>query len=288
MAEVVLPELKDGKKVVLFFSGGVNSTLLAYLAKQKYGVSNIIPLFSGFAPVRQIEALANSDIPTDIIKKQRAQRILANRISDFQKMYDELQLENAIILDSIEKFNFDIHNLIGDMHRVNYIEAITYILVENFGYKPEDIQCIMMGHEKLDNEIYELNELDAKDGIINNINIDEITQHVEDNPEQFTEVIKHNVLSRWAEWSYQNSYYKMDHAQYTDMAETFGILPFQFISKSEIVQMYHDLGLDDLLNNTVSCHSGPNHPLPCGTCVACVEREIALNNVSTNSSNITP
>ena len=94
MAEVVLPELKDGKKVVLFFSGGVNSTLLAYLAKQKYGVSNIIPLFNGFAPVRQIEALANSDIPTDIIKKQRAQRILANRISDFQKMLWFIYSEN--------------------------------------------------------------------------------------------------------------------------------------------------------------------------------------------------
>jgi len=287
MTNVVLPELESGKKIVLFFSGGINSTLLAYLAKVKYGVDNVIPVFNGFSNIRQIEALANSTIPSDVLKKERAERLLQNKIDTFYALYNELGLKNAVVLDTIEKYNFDIHNLIGDMHRVNYIEATAHILNQNFGYPLEDIQYVMSGHEKLDGEICALNELDANDGVINNISLDEIKKHVEDNPSQFTEVIKHNVFLRWNEWSYSNGFYKLDRAQFADTDIVSGALPFEYITKTEIAEMYNELGLDELLSKTISCHTGINYPEPCGECIACIERDIALNNVSSNTSPIT-
>lgn len=269
---IQLPDLDEGKKIALFFSGGINSTLLAYLAKQKYGAENIIPFFNGFGPIRDIMAgnKTNSEI-------QKIQTLLANRKSSFYKMYEILELQNRIVLDSIEKYNFGTTNLVRDSHRVNYITALLNIFEENFGVDSSIIQGFMLGHEKLDMEIRALNELDAQDGVIFNIDINEVTKHIEDHKSDYPEAIKHDVTKRWNEWSRSNSFYKLDNDQIIPVNGVQGYGPLQTISKTRIVQMYREMGLDELLAQTTSCHIGPQYPVPCSFCISCFERSVALD-----------
>lgn len=282
-ATIVLPELQEGKKVVLFFSGGINSTLLAYLAKQKYGADNIIPLFNGFTPVRKVEDVTLSDAV-----RAKARRVLSNRISSYTKMCDILELQNRVVLETMAQYNYGNSNLIRDIHRTNVGDAMLTILDEQFNIDPSTIQWVIMGEEKLDYEICMLNELDAADGVIFNIDAAAVAAHVQANPELFPEVIKHNITSRWAEWSQSNGFYLLDDNQYDSVRGVVGVMPLIEISKTEIVQTYYDLGLQDLLEQTISCHNGAQYPTPCGGCIPCTERNLALDYVSANTQTASP
>ena len=282
-ATIQLPELQEGNKVVLFFSGGINSTLLAYLAKQKYGVDNIIPLFNGFTSVRKSE---DNTLPD--ARRLKARADLTNRVDTFTKMCSVLGLQNAVVLQTMDQYNYGTNNLIRDIHRADYGDALLSILDAQFGIDVSKIQCLLMGHEKLDFEIRELNQLDAVDGIVFNIDVDGVAKYVNDHPAQFPEVIKHGVISRWPEWSQANGFSRLDDNQYGAARGVEGILPLKDLSKTDIVQTYHDLGLVDLLNQTISCHNGANYPTPCGGCMACTERKTAFDYVSANAQTASP
>lgn len=283
MTTVQLPELAEGKKVVILLSGGLNSTLLAYLSMQKYGRDNVIPLFIGFDAVSKIEQ-AKQQGRTDT----RSIQVLRNRLDSFTKLRTALGMGEGIILDSIEKYNSGSTNLIRDKHRANYIEVLLNIVCEHSNLEPETIQYALLGHEKLDFEIRELNELDVTDGVILNIKVDEVRQYVSLNSDRFSEVIRHDVLDNWHEWAHNNAFYKLDHDQYAfGFGEVQCYFPFQSTTKTEIVQLYRDMGLDHLLEQTISCHSGPLYPTPCGHCNSCSERMLALYNVSAPAENST-
>ena len=269
-----LPDILPNKKIIVLLSGGVSSTLLAYLAKEKYGVENVIPLFNGFSSVRNIQKKDNEEIKNRVI--------LENKIISFEKICKALNLKNIVLLNTIEKFNFGISNLIRDNHRLNYIEAFLSIVEENFNIDSSTIQYIMVGTNKLDFEINQLNILDAKDGIIFNIDTDGVSTHVRNNPETFSEVIKHNVINQWGSWSRSNFYYQLDNNQLESYNGVQGMSPLLHISKTDIVKYYYTLGLTDLLSKATSCNVGSQYPIPCNVCNACTELKIALN-VSTTS-----
>jgi 7-cyano-7-deazaguanine synthase in queuosine biosynthesis len=262
---IKLPELTSGKKVALFLSGGINSTMLAVLCVEKYGKENVVPLLNCFK----------------FTLDTKNERLMNNRIASFNKIADKLQLENRVILNKYEDYNVGIHNLITDRHRLNFIDAF----IEIMNKRAYDIDFIIIGSEKLDLEIKTLIELDSHDGIINTIDSLSINEYVKQNTKLFPEVIKHGVLDGdIADWIESNLFYNKDHRQYDYVNETTiskpeyrGHFPFFKTTKKQIVKMYYDRGLEDLLEMTTSCHRGINYPKPCNTCKNCLQRKIALS-----------
>lgn len=53
--------------------------------------------------------------------------------------------------------------------------------------------------------------------------------------------------------------------------------PFAFIQKDEIIKMFYQLGIEDILPLTHSC--GSDQATPCGTCFNCKERSWAYKSV---------
>ena len=100
------------------------------------------------------------------------------------------------------------------------------------------------------------------------IDIGEVAKHIEDHKSDYPEAIKHDVTKRWNEWSRSNSFYKLDNDQIIPVNGVQGYGPLQTISKTRIVQMYREMGLDELLAQTTSCHIGPQYPTPCGFCIS--------------------
>lgn len=264
MTDITLPELDDNKKVLILYSGGINSTLLAKLAIDKYGVDNVVAVFNGLTFVRKIDE-------GESVTKNTT--VLNNRIASFNTGCEALGIENKIILDEHSKFDSGIDNVITDRGRINYIDAFLNI-ASNEGF---DCQHVFIGYEKLDFELKELMEVDINDGVLQNLQPEEVQEELDAHSENYPEVILHNVMDNFNDWFESNAFYRLDAAQYNNTEGLNSCTPLRNLTKKEIVQIYHDLNLDDLLNGTISCHGGPDYPAPCNDCKNCQQREIAMS-----------
>lgn len=248
----MLPNLQPNKKIAVLFSGGLASTMVAILAIEKYGINNVVAVF---IPIANI--------------KSKEDALLQTRTETFNQLTNELAITNKVMLLTQEDYAVnDIDNLLIDIHRLDFSQSLITILA-NRGY---DVQNLILGNAKLDAEIRDLLNRDRfADGVIGNIDADGIKEYVEANPEKYSEVIAHNVLESYGKWITNNIFYKIEEAKANN--KDLAIFPFANTSKKQIVAMYKQKGLEDLLAKTKSCSKGLER---CG-CNNCIQREIALS-----------
>lgn len=249
----MLPNLQPNKKIAVLFSGGLASTMAAILAIEKYGINNVVTVF----------------IPMTNIKSGQ-DTLLQNRTETFNQLTDELAITNKVMLLTQEDYAVnDIDNLLVDIHRLDFSQSLITILA-NKGY---DVQNLILGNAKLDAEIRDLLNRDRfADGVIGNIDADGVKEYVEANPEKYSEIIAHNVLDSYGQWIANNIFYKIEESKVDN--KDLAVFPFANTSKKQIVAMYKEKGLEDLLAKTKSCSRSLDH---CGVCNNCLQREIALS-----------
>jgi hypothetical protein len=249
----MLPNLQPNKKIAVLFSGGLASTMATILAIEKYGINNVVAVF----------------IPMTNIKSGQ-DTLLQNRTETFNQLTDELAITNKVMLLTQEDYAVnDIDNLLVDIHRLDFSQSLITILA-NKGY---DVQNLILGNAKLDAEIRDLLNRDRfADGVIGNIDADGVKEYVEANPEKYSEIIAHNVLDSYGQWIANNIFYKIEESKVDN--KDLAVFPFTNTSKKQIVAMYKEKGLEDLLAKTKSCSRSLDH---CGICTNCFQREIALS-----------
>lgn len=248
-----LPNLQPNKKIAVLFSGGLASTMAAVLSIEKYGIENVVAVF----------------IPMSNIKLEQ-NKLLENRIQAFNLIADELGITNKVMLLTQEDYQInDVDNLMVDIHRLDFVASLITILKNN----GHDVQSLIGGNAKLDAEIRELLNRDRfADGVIGNIDADGVKEYVEANPENYSEIIAHNVLQNYGKWITNNAFYKLEESRGED--KDLLVFPFGDTTKKQIVQMYKEKGLEELLAKTKSCSKNLDH---CGMCNGCLQREIALS-----------
>jgi hypothetical protein len=226
--------------------------MAAILAIEKYGIDNVVAVFIPMANI-----------------KSGQDTLLQNRIETFNQLTDELAITNKVMLLTQEDYAVnDVDNLLVDIHRLDFSQSLITIIA-NKGY---DVQNLILGNAKLDAEIYDLLDRDRfADGVIGNIDTDGVKEYVEANPEKYSEVIAHNVLESYGKWIANNIFYKIEEAKVKN--KELALFPFADISKKQIVAMYKQKGLEDLLAKTKSCSKG----LEQWGCNNCLQREIALS-----------
>lgn len=250
---ITLPNLQPNKQIAVLFSGGIASTMTAVLAIEKYGINNVIAVF----------------IPmTDIKNSQDTS--LQTKMQAFTELSEKLNITNKVMLLNVEDYAInDTDNLLIDIHRLDFSQSLITILA-NKGY---DIQNLILGNSKLDAEIREILIRDRyEDGVIGNIDIDGTREYIEANKDKYPEIIAHKVLDNYAQWFTNNLFYKIEESKAND--KSLVVFPFGDMTKKQIVALYREKGLDDLLLQTKSCSKYLTH---CGKCKSCIQREIALS-----------
>jgi 7-cyano-7-deazaguanine synthase in queuosine biosynthesis len=252
MSKITLPKLTAGKKMAVMFSGGLASTMIAVLAIEKYGIENVVAVF------------------TPISDAKSKGKLLQNRIDTFEELTTELGITNKVML--LEKEDYDVNeidNLLVDMHRLDFSKSLITILSQ----RGHDVQNLILGNAKLDSELNQLLALDQyEDGVIGNINEDGVRQYVEANSDVFPEVIAHGVLDSYTKWIQSHIFYKVE--EHNVIEKNIAVFPFANTTKKQIVALYNKKGLGELLSKTKSCSNSLSH---CGTCKCCIQREIALS-----------
>jgi 7-cyano-7-deazaguanine synthase in queuosine biosynthesis len=252
MSKITLPKLSAGKKMAVMFSGGIASTMIAVLAIEKYGIENVVAVFT---PISDVKSKS---------------KFLKHRIDTFEELTVELGITNKVLL--LEKEDYAVNetdNLLVDIHRLDFSKSLVTILSQR-GY---DVQNLMLGNAKLDAELYQLLTLDRyEDGVIGNINEDGVRQYVEANPDTFQEVIAHGVLDSYTKWIESHVFYKVE--EHNVIEKDIAIFPFANTTKKQIAALYAKRGLGELLSKTKSCSNSLSH---CGTCKCCIQRKIALS-----------
>lgn len=248
-----LPQLTSNKKIAVLFSGGLASTMAAVLSIEKYGIENVVAVF----------------IPMTNIRLGQ-DKVLQNRIQTFNELSNELNITNKVMLLTEEDYKIDnIHNLLIDFHRLDFSESLVKIMA-NKGY---DVQNFIAGNAKLDSEIRELLNRDRfSDGVIGNIDSDGVKEYVEANKDLYPEIIAHGVLDNYGQWITNNLFYKLEESKVVN--KDYIVFPFGSTTKKEIVAMYKEKGLEDLLTKTKSCAISLDH---CNKCNSCLQRKLALS-----------
>jgi len=249
------PNISPGEHVAIMFSGGILSTILSYLAVERYGKENVVLVFS---PI--------SDIGNSEEKQQR----FNVRLNAFVKMSDLLQIDNRCIFTCIEDYQDGDNNLCLDYTRVDVIS--TYINLINNKSEMNVVE-LLFGHNKLQFEMRELVILHSFDEgmTVNRVYIEDAQREVESNSDFYTEIIKYDVLEDYKEILNKNTFYKVEES-FSELSKI--KFPFAKLERKDIVGMYKEHEIESLLRETISCTRDLNG---CGECFNCYVRSVDLN-----------
>lgn len=257
----MFPDISEGKKIAIAFSGNITSTMAAVLAVEKYGKDNVVLLF---APSTSIDALTQTT--GHVAAKHQNRKDVQTQA--FTSMADELGIDNRVMLLEYNDYDYGDDNAIRDRHRVDRIK----MYIDIMAVKGYDVEKLVMCNPKLSFEIRSLLAMDRNEnGVMFDIDTDGVKSYVESHPQEFPEVIAHNVLDSYRRWAVSSIFYRFDETLF-DVNNV--VFPFQDITEKQIVAMFHDKGLDSLLGKTKSCDVSIDH---CGECRNCFQREVALS-----------
>jgi 7-cyano-7-deazaguanine synthase in queuosine biosynthesis len=228
-------------KVGIGFSGGMESSLIAKLAIDKYGVDNVsLFMLSG-------------------IFNRNDERAIEIRKANMHKVMDYLNIP----LDKLTVIHFDY-----DLHTADRGLSLASVNDYMALHFPE-IEKIYFGFTNVFFDVAPLREP--------GITMTEINKLLTENTTQFERVIAEfhtNTTDEYISVLHRNM--DIGPESYTHIIENDKVMtPFDNLDKGEIVDLYYQLGLTDLLYNTGSCTDGKsilvtgNH---CGKCFNCQQR----------------
>ena len=233
------PALKDGKNIGIFLSGGVESSLLTFLAFKIYGKDRVIcfssdNIFSGNDPVR------NKFIDTNIRKAEKTLNI------------------SLVYLD----FNYDL--FLND--RKKFMEDEFQKISKKY-----DIEFLLMGLTELFFEVEIFKQSSMTE--------DKIKEIAYSNPKKFRSTIdEFHLDTNEYTWELLNIDIPAEVYQLLRTNSSFIKNPFKILNKCEILDLYRQVDALDILYKTTSCitESITNTGKHCGECFNCQNRHDAF------------
>jgi hypothetical protein len=234
------PQLNDKDKMVVLFSGGIKSTLVALIAKELYGIENII---FGFI---SMDAFGD-------FKKNNS-----------KKLYSKKNYEDGFKrLGGINKF--DIGNDSFTVHKQMHLEHNKKIL-----RKFSSVKYSIAGYSKIHEETMEmLTESGWGKGLITQ---GQLPAYVKSNSKKY-ETLNYAIENFDLPIPFTNNMVEFNELQKSFYSM---VRPFRNLDDAEIIQLYVKMNLLDKLYQTKSCDVSENED-HCGNCRNCQERKKAFS-----------
>lgn len=239
------PALTPGKKAGIFLSGGMESSLISIIAQQLYGKDNVMFFFSDDI-FSSGDPNRNTYIRTNLA---RAEKLLNVPLTYLEFDYEQHMTNRRVSIEN----------------KMDWI-ASEY-----------DVQFVMFGFTKLFFEV----EAFRQDGMT----LDEIYRITEENSAAYKSTIEEFHLPTG---EYTSHLLEIDippdvYPILCPKPGGFILSPFKDINKSEVVDLYHQMGLLDVLYQTSSCirHDLTTIGKHCGHCFNCQQRYDAFQILDT-------
>ena len=229
------PILDKDSKVGVFFSGGLESTLIAYIASKLYGPNNVLLFYSD-------SMFSGND---DVID----QNIRAN----VARTADVIGKEAIYVETDLELLNND---------RKTFVESYTKQIMDDY-----DLSTMFFGFTRLFFEVEPFKD--------ESLSLEEIVALAYSNPVIFKDTIREFHLDTGAYVSYlQEIDIPSEVYPILRGASNMIVSPFSQINKKEVIDLYRQLGLLLISYQTSSCimdelrETGKH----CGKCFNCQQR----------------
>jgi len=236
----VFKPIATGEKIAILYTAGIKSHLLALMAKQIYGIENIVFVLN--TP----EEFANfKNNPTKLTKAK----------NNFTLGLEKL---NAI---------HSIHNTEGlfEQHKFNYD-----LIMEKINGKFSNVKFIFAGHNNMHQETIQL-LLDSgwDKGLLS---VNELKEYLDNNSSKYPELYYYTknldykipAVNRVLGFEQINHYYQSVQK------------PFANLTTTNIIKFYEILSLKDKIFESVSCPVLTTK-LNCGYCSDCLGKKYALS-----------
>lgn len=244
------PDLSKDKKMGIFLSGGMESTLLLLMAQMVYGKDKVLAFYS--------DNIFSANDPV------RGGYIIANvmRTAEFCNI-------DPIFVN----FDYDLHLT---NRQKSHEDKITY-LQENYA-----VEFVMLGFTKLFFEV----EIFKQDGITE----EEVKKIAFSDPVKYKSTIEEFYLETGDyTWTLLEIDIPEDVYPTLRSTSGFIRSPFQNLNKCEVVDLYRQLGKLDILYKTSSCitESLTKVGKHCGRCFNCQQRYDAFRILNDNIEDLT-
>lgn len=244
--ELTLPRIKKDEYVGLYFTGGIESTLVAQMLFDKYGVDKVVLIIisSGYyGSFRRKES-----------KKVRV-------IHDFELRSKEIGAKHTI---SITSEDFDMQD---EYYGTRYINPLVKAkITKNIG----NCNNVFSGFSNVQKEMMQiLHDCDYANRSMTNAEVHkwlEEDNRIDNYPDMKQYLQDQNgdlmFVNNLAGFSYINEYYSNT------------IKPLNDLRLPEIIDLYSKYKLEDMLSDTISCNMGDmkGHD-QCGVCKSCQQRK---------------
>lgn len=254
--------LPNTDKVLVSYSGGTDSTLVLLLAIEQYGIDNVLAVY---ANIGRIIANNGTNEKHD------------NALKVFNYMVEQIGVNSVVvtpdemIAGGIDVINYNnIHDMWNDISKLIQTKA---------GIPLEDSPVYLFGLAKKELDIIMLQRLNASvDGVVQNINIEDIEAAVVADPIKYSGVVNaygignmHKHLPEFTSIVYS----KFDE-QIISMLLA-GQAPIFNLTKADIMETYMERDWGEYLYKTITC-SRPIDNINCGQCDLCNERKLSFAN----------
>lgn len=236
------PPLNSGSKATILFTGGVDSTLILLIAKQKYGVENLSCILHTFDDTQNFR---NNKPKLERVKKDFYDAVSRHGVSNFCELSDS-----------------DSYIFGGGGGTSLYYDVVLKKSIEEFG----DTSLVFGGWGIIQHEHIKLLTDSGWDrGLITR---DDVYTFLRDNRHAYPNIIKHVDVFK-GDVYFVKHLYGFEHVK-SALSNT--IRPWRNLNSYDVYELYYLLGFEDELHRTVSCNNG-EHSNHCGTCKNCAERK---------------
>lgn len=235
----LFPTLKRGEKAVISFTGGVDSTLLAEVCIDKYGMDRVIFMLMSYGD-------------TQNFRKDPAK--LARVKKDFYNAIERLGVIHHCELtdDDVSPYK-------------SPAKLVRKKVVNTFGCEPGPV---FGGWSVIQHEFVQL--LQDCNYEFDGMTKEQIIDFINTNEESYPNVVEHLE-------NFGGDMYFIHHVDgFETVRRTFKATtrPFASLQSWEVYDLYKKLNIVDKLADTVSCNRGEIEPgQHCGVCKNCIERK---------------
>jgi hypothetical protein len=233
------PAINTGEKVVILFTGGMKSYLIGLIAKEIYGIENII---FGFISMDIFGDFKNNTKRLQVSKK--------NYDNAFKKLGGIHKIE-------LDDDSFTSHE---EMHHVSSKKILS---------KFSSVKYAITGYTKLHEEIIEM--LKESGWGLGKITRNQLPAYVEKNSE------KYKTLNYAIKNFNQPIHFTNKFVDFNEIQKHFYsmVRPFRNLTDHEIVELYGKMNFLKELNETMSCEVLETNE-HCGKCRNCLQRKDAF------------
>ena len=243
---ISLPETNN--KIAILFTGGMESYLLGKLCIQKYGAESVVFV------------MWNMD-EYNIFYKNNDKR---NKVKlDFHKSVINVGGSITFVIDN-------------DMYQTEtgYLAPRTITIIRK---QFPDVDFIMGGYNNIHRESYEILQKINVESNTNNV-FQKGRLEVFSNKDQYPELIEFLTQCDGMIYFVEEDFTMKSPKDLISFIECKEIhAPFYMLTKTDIVNLYVKLGLQEELYKTISCNK-ERHNMHCGVCRNCLARKVAIKN----------